>query len=55
MRMLILLSCLLPILAACQAKGEKRAPCAPISGYAEADLCGPVHSVNDGFDAILAE
>jgi hypothetical protein len=42
--------------AGCQTKGEKKAPCPPISGYAEADdLCGPAMPVNDVFAPVLKE
>ncbi|MBN9052671.1 MAG: hypothetical protein J0H80_02610 [Rhizobiales bacterium] len=44
----------LALLAGCQTKGEKKAPCPPISGYAETDdLCGPAMPVNDAFAPIL--
>ena len=44
----------LALLAGCQTKGEKKAPCPPISGYAEADdLCGPTMPVNDVFAPVL--
>ena len=46
----------LVLLASCQTKGEKKAPCPPISGYAEADdLCGPAMPVNDVFAPVLKE
>lgn len=46
----------LPLLAGCQTKGEKKAPCPPISGYVETDdLCGPPMPVNDAFAPILKE
>lgn len=46
----------LVILGGCQTKGEKKAPCPPISGYAEADdLCGPAMPVNDAFAPVLKE
>ena len=46
----------LVLLAGCQTKGEKKAPCPPISGYAEADdLCGPAVPVNDVFAPVLEE
>ena len=46
----------LALLAGCQTKGEKNAPCPPISGYAEADdLCGPALPVNDVFAPVLKE
>lgn len=46
----------LVLLAGCQTKGEKKAPCPPISGYAEADdLCGPAMPVNDVFAPSLKE
>ena len=46
----------LVLLAGCQTKGEKKAPCPPISGYAEAnDLCGPAIPVNDVFAPVLKE
>lgn len=51
----IMLSCL-ALLGGCQTKGEKKAPCPPIAGYAEADdLCGPAMPVNDVFPPILEE
>jgi hypothetical protein len=44
----------LTMLSACQAKGEKKAPCPPISGYAETeDLCGPTMPVNAVFTPVL--
>lgn len=44
------------LLGGCQTKGEKKAPCPPISGYAEAeDLCGPAMPVNDVFAPVLKE
>ncbi len=44
------------LLTGCQTKGEKKAPCPPISGYAEADdLCGPTMPVNDVFAPVLKE
>ena len=47
---------LLFLLASCQTKGEKKAPCPPISGYAEGDdLCGPAYPVNDAFTTVLKE
>ncbi|WP_167549725.1 hypothetical protein [Ensifer aridi] len=46
----------LALLAGCQTKGEKKAPCLPISGYAPAeDLCGPALPVNDAFVSVLKE
>lgn len=46
----------LVLLAGCQTKGEKKAPCPPISGYAEADdLCGPAMPVNDVFAPVMKE
>lgn len=46
----------LVLLAGCQTKGEKKAPCPPISGYAEAeDLCGSAMPVNDVFAPVLKE
>ncbi|MBA4799776.1 MULTISPECIES: hypothetical protein [Pseudomonadota] len=46
----------LVLLAGCQTKGEKKAPCPPISGYAEADdLCGRAMPVNDVFAPVLKE
>lgn len=46
----------LVLVAGCQTKGEKTAPCPPISGYAEADdLCGPEMPVNDVFGPVLKE
>ena len=46
----------LVILGGCQTKGEKKAPCPPISGYAEADdRCGPAMPVNDVFAPVLKE
>ncbi|MCM5689751.1 hypothetical protein M8037_13225 [Sinorhizobium meliloti] len=46
----------LVLLAGCQTKGEKKAPCPPLSGYAEADdLCGPAIPVNDVFTPVLKE
>ena len=46
----------LALLAGCQTKGEKKAPCPPISGYAEADdLCGQAWPVNDVFAPVLKE
>ncbi|MCQ4633455.1 hypothetical protein GB927_025675 [Shinella sp. CPCC 100929] len=46
----------LALLAGCQTKGEKKAPCLPISGYVEADdLCGPAMPVNDVFAPVLKE
>ena len=46
----------LVLLTGCQTKGEKKAPCPPISGYAEADdLCGPAMPVNDAFAPVLKE
>ena len=46
----------LVLLTGCQTKGEKKAPCPPISGYAEADdLCGPTMPVNDAFAPVLKE
>lgn len=46
----------LVLLAGCQTKGEKKAPCPPISGYTEADdLCGPAMPVNDVFAPVLKE
>lgn len=46
----------LVLLGGCQTKGEKKAPCPPISGYAEAeDLCGPAMPVNDVFAPVLKE
>ncbi|WP_160011069.1 hypothetical protein [Rhizobium sp. 18055] len=47
---------LLPMLGACQTKGEKKAPCPPLTGFAESeDLCGPVAPVNTVFEQILQE
>jgi hypothetical protein len=44
------------ILAGCQTKGEKKAPCPPISGYApDDDLCGPALPVNDAFNSVLKD
>ncbi|WP_164901871.1 hypothetical protein [Neorhizobium lilium] len=44
----------LVILAGCQTKGEKKAPCPPISGYApDDDLCGPALPVNNAFNSVL--
>lgn len=49
----IMLSGLL-LVSGCQAKGEKKAPCPPISGYAETeDLCGPTMPVNAVFTPVL--
>ncbi len=46
----------LVLLSGCQTKGEKKAPCPPISGYADADdLCGPAWPVNDVFAPVLKE
>jgi len=46
----------LALLAGCQTKGEKTAPCPPISGYAEFnDLCGPAMPVNEVFSPVLKE
>ena len=46
----------LVLLTGCQTKGEKKAPCPPISGYAPADdLCGPAMPVNDAFAPVLKE
>lgn len=46
----------LVLLSGCQTKGEKKAPCPPISGYAEADdPCGPAIPVNDVFAPVLKE
>ena len=46
----------LVLLTGCQTKGEKKAPCPPISGYVEAgDLCGPAMPVNDVFAPVLKE
>ena len=46
----------LVLLAGCQTKGEKKAPCPPISSYVEAeDLCGPAMPVNDAFTPVLKE
>lgn len=51
----IMLSGLL-LLGGCQTKGEKKAPCPPISGYVEADdMCGPAMPVNDVFVTVLKE
>ncbi|MGE6743642.1 hypothetical protein ACQKGC_25525 [Allorhizobium pseudoryzae] len=48
-----MLACLV-VLAGCQTKGEKKAPCPPISGYLpEDDLCGPAIPVNDAFGSVL--
>lgn len=48
--------CGLALLAGCQTKGEKKAPCPPISGYVETDeLCGPAMPVNDAFTPVLKE
>lgn len=44
----------LTMLSGCQAKGEKKAPCPPISGYAETEhLCGPTIPVNAVFTPVL--
>lgn len=57
--MRIALSVLLPLLlllVGCQTKGEKKAPCPPITSYVEADdLCGPAYPVNDAFNSVLRE
>ena len=46
----------LPILAACQTPGEKKAPCPPITSYVEGDgPCGPASTVNEAFAPILKE
>jgi len=46
----------LPMLTGCQTKGEKKAPCPPITSYAAIDdLCGPVLPVNAAFQTILKE
>lgn len=46
----------LALVVGCQTKGEKKAPCPPISGYAETDdLCGPAIPVNDVFAPVLKE
>lgn len=46
----------LVLLAGCQTKGEKKAPCPPISDYAPADdLCGAARPVNDVFAPVLKE
>ncbi|WP_320188473.1 hypothetical protein RMS29_026585 (plasmid) [Agrobacterium rosae] len=46
----------LPLIAGCQTKGEKKAPCPPIASYAAGDaLCGPVLPVNAAFQTILKE
>ena len=46
----------LVLLAGCQTKGEKKAPCPTRSGYAPADdLCGPAMPVNDAFAPVLKE
>lgn len=46
----------LVLLAGCQTKGEEKAPCPPISGYAKADdLCGPAMPVNELFAPVLKE
>jgi len=46
----------LVLVAGCQTKGEKKAPCPPISGYAKADdVCGPAMPVNDVFASVLKE
>jgi hypothetical protein len=46
----------LVLVAGCQTKGEKKAPCPPISGYAKADdVCGPAMPVNDVFAPVLKE
>lgn len=46
----------LALLVGCQTKGEKKAPCPPISGYVETDdLCGPARPVNDVFAPVLKE
>ncbi len=43
-------------LAGCQTKGEKKAPCPPISGYVpDEDLCGPALPVNDAFGSVLQD
>ncbi len=40
----------LVLLAGCQTKGERQAPCPPISSYApDNGLCGPARPVNDPF------
>jgi nitrous oxide reductase accessory protein NosL len=44
------------LLAGCQTKGEKKAPCPPISSFVEADeLCGLASPVNDVFAPVLRE
>lgn len=55
MRILMILTIsTLPMLAGCQTKGEKKAPCPPISSYSSADdLCGPIRPVNDAFSSVL--
>lgn len=46
----------LALLVGCQTKGEKKAPCPPISGYLQADnLCGPAMPVNYAFAPLLKE
>jgi hypothetical protein len=46
----------LALLAGCQTKGEKKAPCPPISSFVEADeLCGLASPVNDVFAPVLRE
>ena len=46
----------LVLLTGCQTKGEKKAPCPPISGYVETeDLCGRAMPVNDAFTPVLKE
>lgn len=46
----------LVFVAGCQTKGEKKAPCPPISGYASTDdICGPALPVNDVFTSVLKE
>jgi hypothetical protein len=46
----------LALLAGCQTKGEKKAPCPPISSFVEADeLCGLASPVNDVFAHVLRE
>jgi hypothetical protein len=46
----------LTMLSGCQAKREMKAPCPPISGYAETEhLCGPTIPVNAVFTPVLKE
>lgn len=42
------------LLAACQTKGEKKAPCPPIAGFVQFDdACGAFHPVNERFAPLL--